>query len=324
MSAPQTTDEDGLVCVDAEEANLTVSDEKIEEGLSYVSKSRIKTFKQCPRKFWLKYWTENRPPGNYYTERGSEVHECFEVFHENLKEHLDEGGEAPKFLADLMPDDFTLWSQWLEPYLGHFWKFEERRWLEAERSVEFADSMMPHGGLDVAAETLNAWEPVEVEAEAWLGEPPEDCDVADDAYINPDGPPVGEIPWMGSADAIFHSASVPEVDGGGVTILDYKTGSVPDPQYRDEGIFLEGEFYGWLFEKFFDVDAVAGYYPKEDELIISPYPDRERRWEIKKAVLGLQDDPTDMDNFPVEEQPLCHYGHGQCFFYPVCPSQWNE
>jgi len=324
MSAPQTTDADGNVGADPENIDLTVDPEKVEAGLDYVSKSRVKTFKQCPRKFWFKYWTENRPPGNYYTERGTEVHEAFEVFHENLKQHLDEVGERPEFFADLMPGDYTLWSQWLEPYLGNFWKFELRRWREAEDAVAQADALLSHGSLDLDAETLNSWEPIEVEAEAWLGEPPEDREVPDDAYINPDGPPVGEIPWMGSADAIYHSASVPGVNGGGVTILDYKTGSVPDPRYRDEGIFLEGEFYGWLFEEFFDVDAVAGYYPSEDELIISPYPDKERRWKIKKAVLGMQKDPTDKENFPVEEQPLCHYGHGKCFFYDECPSTWNE
>jgi hypothetical protein len=294
------TGEDGLVGVNPE-ADLSVSEEKRERGLRYCSKSRIKTYKQCPRKLWYKYWCEYRPPGNFYTERGTQVHRVFEEFHENASEYIQKHGEIPSPFTALL-ESWRDYGQWTE-MVGNFFKFELRRAFLVED---------PHN-----------WEPTGVEVEGWLGEPPADYERADPDYVNPDGPPVGDIPWMGKADSILPTESVPGIEGDGVVILDYKTGSVPDKQYRDEGIFLEGEYYGWLFEEFYDVDAVAGYYPQADKLITAPYPDKQRRYGIKRAVLGMQEMP-EVENFPINEQPLCHYGHGRCYFYSQCPSKWGK
>jgi len=310
-------DEDGLLGVNPA-ADLSVSPEKREEGLLYVSKSRVKTYIQCPRKLWFKYWCEHRPPGNFYTERGTQVHRAFEEFHENLAAHVRENSQRPSRFTPLL-DDWRDFGQWVE-MIGNFFAFEERRWQAAMESILGE----PYTGANTLDQrVLQRWEPIGVEVEGWLGDPPEDYDRADPDHVNPDGPPVGDIPWMGKADAILPTSSVPEVQGDGVVILDYKTGKVPDERYRDEGIYLEGEFYGWLFEKFYDVDAVAGYYPGHDELITSPYPNQERRFDIKRAVLGMQE-PPDLENFPIEEQPLCHYGHGKCYFYDECESSWND
>lgn len=299
-------------------AELSVSEEKLERGLKYVSKSRVKTYKQCPFKFYLKYWCECRPPTNYYMSRGSEVHEVFEHFHQNLKEYIEEHGERPFLFTPLLDEKDS--TQWVE-LVGEFMRFEEERWREAKQQdvAEFSRTDDP----------LDLWEPLGVEVEGWLGEVPEDYERADPDMVSLDGPPVGDIPWMGKADAILHSASVPGVKGDGVVILDYKTGSVPDEQYRDEGIFLEGEFYGRIFEEFYDVDAVAGYYPSENELIVSPYPNSDRLFDVKRAALGMQERPEVgedrvPENFQTEEQPLCHYGHGKCYFYDVCPSEWGK
>jgi hypothetical protein len=303
--------------------DLTVSDELRENGLPYVSKSRLKTFKNCPRKFLYKYWMENRAPTNYYMERGSQVHRAFEEFHENLSEYIEENGERPPRFAPLM-SDWHDYSQWLEPHVGNFWLFEERRWDECQRRAGIAADALPgDAGVDVDFTSLQRSEPVEVEAEAWLGEPPEFWveDNGEPDYVSGEAP-VGDIPWMGFADVILNTASVPGVEGNGVVILDYKTGKVPDKKYREDGIFLEGEYYGMLFEEFFDVDGVAGYYPKKDELIVSPYPSTDRQRGIKSAVLSMQK-PQDVENYEFNENPLCHYGHGQCFFYDECPSQWG-
>lgn len=315
---PPVGDADGLMGVNPS-ADLTVSDEKRDRGLKYVSKSRVKTYLQCPRKFWYIYWTQNRTPGNFYTERGTRVHQAFEDFHTALAEYVREHGERPDRFTPLLPNwrDFSQWPE----MMGAFFAFEERRWQEAAMSVINDSTVSLAEGIDRAA--LQKWEPLGVEVEGWLGEPPDDYDRADPDHINSDGPPVGDIPWMGKADAILPSSSVPNIEGDGVVILDYKTGKVPKRRYRDEGIYLEGEFYGWLFEKFYDVDAVAGYYPQKDLLITSPYPNRQRRFDIKRAVLGMQSEP-EIENFPIDEQPLCHYGHGKCYFYDECSSTWNE
>lgn len=323
------------------DTDVSVTDEKRERGLKYVSKSRIKTYLQCPYKFYAKYWCENRSPGTIYTERGKQVHEAYEVFGENLMDHIDEHGERPERYAPLLPEDRRMWQQWLDPYMANFFKFEERRWTAAEETVARVNAMLPQGHYDSEASVLDAWRPIAVEAEAWLGEPPEDYKYADPDHINDDGPPVGDIPWMGKADLIVHTASIPGVTGSGVTIVDYKTGNCPTIKYAgapflqdilDEGIFLEGEYYGWLFEQFYDVDYVAGYFPKDDELILSEYPNRERRFDIKRAALGMQKQPEPEvladaevpENFDYKEQPLCGGDWGNCFFYGKCPSTKME
>jgi len=321
--------------------DLTVSDEKRERGLKYVSKSRIQTWFQCPYKFFNKYWAENRPPGTMATTRGSEVHLIFERFHENLIEYINEHGKKPERFTPLMPNTGNE-TQWLDEYLGNFWKFEQRRWEESKRSVKMAASRVPGGRIDVAAEALNAWNPLEVEAEFWLGEVPEDYDRADPDYVNPDGPPVGDIPWMGKADVILNSASIPGVTGSGVTIVDYKTGGCPKIKYEgapflDEIIdktFRETEFYSWLAEDVYDVDAVAIYYPRDDELVVGEYGVKERRWDIKKAALAMQEPPDDLNedgepaNFERDEGNLCHWGSGdgggQCWFYNRCESEAGQ
>jgi hypothetical protein len=321
-------------------AALSVSDEKLENGLSWVSKSRIKTYKKCPFNFFLKYWCEHRPPGTYYTEKGSQIHEAFEIFHENLIDHIEAEGQIPERFTPLMPDGFGLTSQWLD-FIGSFWEFELRRWEEAERTLNYAFARLPGGAVNFHEEMLNAWEPLEVEAEFWMGQPPEDYDGEPD-YVDESGPPVGDIPWMGKADVVLNSASVPGVTGSGVTIVDYKTGSCPKVKYEGapfldevmEETFLETEYYGWMAEHVYDVDAVAIYYPDADELVVGEYGVQERRWDIKDAALGLQERPGERDedgvpeNFDFEPQNLCYWendnGTGACHFYNICPSAQGQ
>ena len=297
------------------DTDLEPSAATVSGGLPYVSKSRIKTWQQCPRKFYWKYWCDERPPGTYYTERGTQVHETFENFHLNLIEYIAEYDRRPDRFTPLL-EDWQNYGQWTE-MVGNFFRFEERRWKAALQSL--VDDRFEH---DLDDSVLNRWEPVEVEAEAWLGKPPEDWQDSAD-YVSGE-PPVGDLPWMGRADLVADTRSVPGVSGNGVTIIDYKTGSVPDEQYRDKGIYLEGEYYGRLFETFYDVDAVAGYYPSADELITSPYPNRARYTDIERAVLGMQQAP-DIENYPVEQTPLCHYNNsqneGQCWFHPICETR---
>ncbi|WP_144797566.1 RecB family exonuclease [Halorubrum depositum] len=283
---------------DGKEIDLTVPDDNAENGLEHISKSRIKTYLQCPRKFLYLYWMDNRTPGSYHTEKGSQIHRAYETFHENLIEYVQEHGERPEWYADVM-GPWEDYAQWLHPHIENFWKFEDTRW---ELALDVADS---------TEEALDLWLPLGVEVEGRL----EGDDV-----------PIGSLPWMGYADALLHAATVPGIEADvGVVIVDYKTGKVQDEQYRHKGIYLEGEFYGWLFENELDYEiaGVAGYYPQEDELVVSPYPDEDRRHIIRKAVLGMQMKP-EMENYELNTGPLCHYGHGKCFFYDDCPSTWGK
>lgn len=294
-------------CNDGSEIELTIPDEHLENGLKHVSKSRISTYLKCPRKFFLKYWMDNRPPGSYHTTKGSRIHRAYENFHENLIEYVEEHGERPDRFAPLM-ENWRDYHQWLDPHIANFWLFEEKRWDLAMDAARM--DKLDGDERKTATIALEYWLPVGVEVEGRL-----------------EKPPAGDIPWMGYADAVLHAASVPGVDEDeGVVILDYKTGKVQDEKYREEGIYLEGEFYGWLFEEDPEFEhkvvAVAGYYPQEDELVVSPYPDFDRRNVILDAVEGMQE-PPELENYEFKEQPLCHYKHGRCFFYNHCPSTWG-
>jgi hypothetical protein len=267
------------------------------------------------------------------TTRGGQIHKAFEIFHENLKQYISEIGDRPERFTPLMPDDFSLTSQWLD-YIGSFMAFEERRWRETKRTYDFAASRIPTRDLSTDnAAVVKAWEPLEVEAEFWMGEPPDDYDGEPD-YVDESGPPVGDIPWMGKADVVLNTASVPGVTGSGVTILDYKTGSCPTIKYEGapfldevmDDVFLECEYYGWMAEHVYDVDGVAIYYPDDDELVVGEYGVKERRFDIKSAALGMQERPEELNedgvpaNFDFEPQNLCYWGDGMCHFYNICPS----
>ncbi|MFC6717944.1 PD-(D/E)XK nuclease family protein [Natrialbaceae archaeon GCM10025810] len=253
--------------------------------LPYISKSRVTTYKTCPRKFYYSYVLGMRTPDTYYTKRGRQVHETYEIYYENLLESYVDRSEVPEDLTELLPSDVSLWADWIEPYISNFILFEmDRR---------------------KAAPDDKAFLPVGVEAEGW------DWEQAP--------------PWMGYADVIVNASSLPQVENDeGVVIIDFKTGKTPDPKYRDDGIFLEGEYYAVLFEDEWDIAAVAGYFPMNDDFVISPL-DAERRERIFQYVEEMTAS-TDREDFPVKEQPLCAWKSDegcQCDFYKICSSSWG-
>ena len=274
--------------------------------LPYISKSRLKTFVTCPMKFWFKYIDGRETEATFYTARGTEVHRAYEHFYENVAENIAEAFES-RTLAAYLPGQETGhgrrgaadWADHIDPFIKNFLTFEHRR---------RADSEYPED-----------WDPVGIEAEGWL-----DYDWNDDRW---------NVPLMGFADLIAESCPLPDdavAADRGVTILDFKTGSVPDPQYREEGIYLEQEFYATIFEQTLDreVTGVAAYYPKADELIGAPLRESRREFMDQKlhemVALSFHGDEG---HFPIEEQPLCAWsnnnGDGMCDFYADCDSMWG-
>ncbi len=137
---------------------------------------------------------------------------------------------------------------------------------------------------------------------------------------------------MGFADVIVPSASVPEVSGNdGVVIVDFKTGKTPDEKYRDDGIFLQGEYYGMIFSEDYKVDGIAGYYPKNHDFLVDE-PDPERQAYVQKIIADgnrkMNTTPPDMnpemEDFGISPGALCHYGDGKCDNYDDCESDWGK
>jgi CRISPR/Cas system-associated exonuclease Cas4 (RecB family) len=244
----------------------------------------------CPRKFGFKYLAEEREPQNYYMERGSSVHETFELFHQDLIDVIESGSGVPDRFTPMLRES-DKWFQFME-YIGPFFEWELERLEAARKEAESAD------------EAIRLWKPHSVEEELYVEEPP-----------------VGEVPWLGPYDALVHSESVPQIDSGeGYVVIDYKTGSLKDEQYRDTGIHIDLEFYAWMLEESgFEVAGGVGLYPTEDSNIVREMPNEETRETIEDVINYLHAaDPT-IEDFPIDPQPLCDW----CFYQEQCPTTWG-
>jgi hypothetical protein len=284
--------------------------------LPYISKSRLKEYVTCPMKFYFTYVLGRRGEATFYTARGTEVHRAFENFYENVCENTPVAFNSRR-LSQYLPGKETGhgrrgaadWADHMMPFITNFLLFEKRRKVESTNHATTGESLVD----------WKTWEPVGIEEEGWL-----DYEWND---------PRWNVPLMGFADLVVHSASLPgdvvEADHG-VTILDHKTGSVPDEQYRDEGIYLEQEFYATIFEQTMDhnVTGVAAYYPKSDTTIGASLSDERRSFMDQKlhemVALSFH---AEKDWFPIDEQPLCAWsnqkGDGLCDHYADCDSEWG-
>jgi hypothetical protein len=267
---------------------LDTADAAGEYELPYISKSRIMQWIKNPEHFRLKYLEDIREPETDAMVRGTRIHESFEQFYENggvgrKAGHLDAGVEA-------LPADRQLWADFVEPYITNFLTWETDRW-------------------DHVGGNVDQYVPVGIEEEHWR-----------DEVLGIEGEPE----WMGIADAIFHASSVPSVDeDDGVIIVDFKTGSVPDEQYRGDGIYTELEYYMLLFEDKYNVVAAGAYYPRENELLIHRPAEQQRDLIIESAAEMIREvEAYDGDTkFEGKEGPLCKWGFSddeESAFYGVC------
>lgn len=287
--------------------------------LPYISKSRLKEYVTCPMKFYFTYILGRRGDATFYTARGTEVHRAFEHFYENVQDDIDNVFNEER-LSQYLPGKETGhgrrgaadWADHIIPFIGNFLAFENRR-------RNLCQSYLLDVPNDVTKSPLGAYNPVGVEEEGWL-----EYDWNDSRW---------NVPLMGFADLVIRSASLPDdvvTANTGVTILDFKTGSVPDEQYRDEGIYLEQEFYATIFEETMDyeVTGVAAYYPKTDVTIGAELSDDRREYMDQKLheIVALSFH-AEKEWFPIDEQPLCAWsnkkGDGLCDHYADCESEWG-
>ncbi|WP_330630708.1 PD-(D/E)XK nuclease family protein [Halocatena halophila] len=269
---------------------LRESDEKY----PYHSKSRVLKYVKCPRQFEYSYLKGYKEPETYPMRRGTAIHETIEDYYHNVSHYVSTYVIPPTVgqLQQFLPD-YKRWQPYVEPFISNFLRFEARR-LEEASSIE-------------------TWLPVEVEAEGWVEDP---LDQGNDP-----------IPAMGYVDVIYHADSIPGLLDTGKVIVDHKTGKTPDEQYRDDGIYLQGEFYTMLFGDEYNITAVAGYYPKNDDLIVST-PSRSRRSDLLQT-MGDIETAIEEDHVYLEtdEQPLCKWGEAddeECSYYRICSSSWGE
>lgn len=258
--------------------------------MPYISKSRLKLWMNNPEHFRLKYLEGYRGRASQAMVRGSKIHESIEGFYNNATEQYEDVGLPPGDFVSYLPEDTSLWQDYIEPYMTNFFAWEHRR-LEYAPSVE-------------------SWLPVAVEEEHWL----EDRDP----------------PWTGLADVIVNADSLPEFEGeDGVVIIDFKTGKVPDEKYRDDGIHIELAYYEALFGEKYDVAGSGAYYPKSDTFITKTSDDEWDRNRINEAVDELIETVENYDgedHFETNPGPLCKWGEDEdeeSAFYGICPCTWG-
>lgn len=274
---------------------ITELRENADDGeLPYISKSRLKSYVSCPRAFYYNYILGIRAPENWHMKKGTRIHLTYEKYYENVCEFYSENPDAdlpsiPDDLVGFLPDDGLLWIDWAHPFVGNFISWELSR---AEAALEATENQ---------ADAIAAWLPAGIESEAW-----------DDSH---------DPPKMGFADVIVPAASVPEIDtDSGVVIVDFKTGSTPKKKYRDKGIFLEGTFYRTIFEDQFDVAGVAGYFPKNNDFLVSPLS-LERQEFAAEKIKEIKENGDDKQNYEPDPGPLCRWSpedDDKCDYYSMC------
>jgi RecB family exonuclease len=282
--------------------------------LPYISKSRLTQFVKCPEKFRFVYIDGLREPENVYMRRGSAVHLAFEKFYDAAADLIEREGRPPRpnEFVDLLPETL-LWGPHLDPYISEFLVFERRR-LDAAR-VAVSKMDVPDDEREVTVARL--WLPIEVEREVWIDDP---LGIAGHGDIEP-------VPAMGFADAVYYAGSLPEyahADPETAVVCDFKTGKVPFEQYREDGIYLELEYYAFLFEGEYDFAGVAAFYPLTGELLTAPLS-ADRRARVLDVIRQLTEiNDTRPTQLSIKTGPLCYGTWGHCAHYDRCRSTWGE
>lgn len=259
----------------------------------YYSKSRLKKWVTCPRKFYYAYIKKLDTPETDSMARGTDIHELIELFYENAGEYAENNDEPPTTLFSLLNgEEHDNWREYLDPYLAHFLAFERRRWNNAKN--------------------MDDWVPVAVEDEIWR-------ELYDDVPV-----------LMGYADVMLPAASFDNQDipvNEGCVLVDFKTGE-PNENYmghEEGGVHLDLAYYALLFESKYNIVGVGAYYPLTDKLVTSGLKEEREEFieNISRAI--SEADENNIDDYPIKEQPLCAWGdeEGQrCVFYDECDSTW--
>jgi hypothetical protein len=273
---------------DRSEKLRRLNEEADQYELPYISKSRVMQWVKNPEHFRLKYLEGIREPETDAMVRGSRIHESFEEFY--LEGGLARNAGRLDRGVSALPEDRQLWADFTEPYITNFLKWETERW-------------------DTCGGNPSEYLPVGIEEEHWR-----------DPLLGLDNEPE----WMGIADAVLPAASIEDVESdSGVVIVDFKTGSVPDEQYRGDGIYTELEYYVMLFEDKYDVVGAGAYYPRADELLVQPASEQQREYiiesvgEMVRQTASYEGDTQ----FEAKEGPLCKWGLSddeESGFYGVC------
>jgi putative RecB family exonuclease len=255
------------------------------------SPSSIKTYKQCPRKYYYAYILELEQPPNIHTVRGNIAHTVLEEFFDidTTKITLDDYG--PKLKLQIQQ---RLLAEWQKNQK----EFDKLRIKQEEHIHYFEETlMMLFNWLEIFCKKLEQKEGTF--QERFIQLTPE----REQFYTSPTHNVRGYI-------------DVIEKHETGVRLMDYKTSS---SQELDEHLLQLG-IYSLLYnEKHGTMPTHVGiYFLKGKETTIKV--DTKLLEMAKKEIEQVHKNTAtrEINDYPKKTSPLCKWSTGQCAFYDIC------
>jgi CRISPR/Cas system-associated exonuclease Cas4 (RecB family) len=259
------------------------------------SPSSINMWKQCPRKYWYRYWAHLPTRPSIHLARGTVVHSTLELFFDTDVTNVPDDPEKFLFTMKVVLNELfrRLWNESEdlkalgmsdEELLGYY---DETKRMVNNYFDYFTDKTRYFLRFLPMKE---AWEAVKPAREVEFS--------SDRHYVR------------GFMDAIHDEA-------GKTLILDYKTSRRAHitPEYQ-----LQLSIYALLYQERFHTPDLVGIYflkeGKEELLDVTPEMIERAKREVEEVHLGTNS--PEMEDYPKRPSPLCKWSTGQCDYYEYC------
>lgn len=259
------------------------------------SPSSIKTYKQCPRKYYYNYILELPTKSNIHQVRGNIAHSALEHFFDIDTSVIDMENHE-KHLKIIMQ------KLMLKEWQNYHEKLEELN-LDQDKKIHYFEEtlMMLFNWLDMFCERLKKEEGTFQERFEKLTPMRELLFLSENYHVR------------GYIDVIE------EPQEGSVRLMDYKTSS----RSRLNDHVLQLAIYSLLFyeKRGYLPEQVGVYFLKDGTQIEHVMDVDEELLELaKKEIMHVHDKTcsTNMRDYPKKPSGLCKYRTGQCDFYDVC------
>ncbi len=256
------------------------------------SPSSIKTYKQCPRKYYYSYILGLEQPPNIHTVRGNIAH--------SVLEHYFDIDTSPISMDNYGPHLKLIIQHLLLKEWQNYQKELDKLNLTQDKLIHYFEEtlMMLFNWLELFCRKLEDKEGTFQERFKQLTPIREMMFVSEKYHVR------------GFIDVIEHS------DDGTVRLMDYKTSS---SQELDEHLLQLGIYSLLYFDKHGIMPKQVGvYFLKGKESFIEV--DEELIDMAKKEIehIHASTQTKDVNHYPKSPSPLCKYSTGQCPFYDVC------
>ena len=256
------------------------------------SPSSIKTYKQCPRKYYYSYILELEQPPNIHTVRGNIAH--------SVLEHFFDVDTSFMTLDDYGPHLKLIMQQLLLKEWKHYKPQLDKLGLTQDEQIHYFEETlnMLFNWLELFCRKLEAKEGTFQERFKQLTPIRELMFVSEKYHAR------------GIIDAIEHNAD------GTVRLMDYKTSS---SENLNEHLLQLGIYSLLYFDKHGVMPKQVGvYFLKGKETAIEV--DEELIEMAKKEIEHVHavTQTQDVNHYPKSPSPLCKYSTGQCPFFDIC------